>query len=98
MTAMAPAERELPQWVKVAAPIAVGVIMLALWVLIVDVLKIAPRALPSGPAPAYGAAVIESRFVGLDLRCGVCGSGLVPVVMPDGEIADVCFDCGRQVV
>ena len=34
-------------WVRVAAPVAVGVIMLALWVLVVDVLAIAPRALPS---------------------------------------------------
>jgi NitT/TauT family transport system permease protein len=34
-------------WVRVAAPVVVGVIMLALWVLVVDVLAIAPRALPS---------------------------------------------------
>lgn len=36
-----------PGWVRVAAPIAVGAIMLGIWVLIVDVLAIAPRALPS---------------------------------------------------
>jgi NitT/TauT family transport system permease protein len=34
-------------WVRVAAPVAVGLIMLALWVLLVDVLAVAPRALPS---------------------------------------------------
>jgi NitT/TauT family transport system permease protein len=34
-------------WQRVAAPIAVGVLMLALWMLVVDVLHAAPRALPS---------------------------------------------------
>jgi NitT/TauT family transport system permease protein len=34
-------------WVRVAAPVVVGLIMLALWVLLVDVLAVAPRALPS---------------------------------------------------
>lgn len=34
-------------WVRVVAPIAVGLIILALWFLIVDVLHAAPRALPS---------------------------------------------------
>ena len=36
-----------PGWVRVVAPVAVGVIILALWILIVDVLEAAPRALPS---------------------------------------------------
>ena len=34
-------------WARVAAPVAVGVIMLALWFVVVDVLHAAPRALPS---------------------------------------------------
>ena len=34
-------------WARVAAPVAVGVIMLAVWYLVVDVLHAAPRALPS---------------------------------------------------
>lgn len=34
-------------WVRIAAPVGVGVLMLALWVLLVDVLAVAPRALPS---------------------------------------------------
>ncbi len=33
--------------VRVAAPIAVGLILLGIWILIVDVLHVAPRALPS---------------------------------------------------
>ena len=40
-------ERTPPPWVRVVAPVAVGAIMLFAWVLIVDILKIAPRALPS---------------------------------------------------
>ena len=34
-------------WQRVVAPITVGVLMLGVWVLIVDVLHAAPRALPS---------------------------------------------------
>lgn len=34
-------------WVRVAAPVVVGLVMFGFWVLIVDVLKVAPRALPS---------------------------------------------------
>lgn len=34
-------------WLRVAAPLGVGVVILLLWVLIVDVLHAAPRALPS---------------------------------------------------
>lgn len=48
MSAVAPVgERTPPPWVRVVAPVAVGAIMLFAWVLIVDILKIAPRALPS---------------------------------------------------
>jgi len=36
-----------PVWLRFAAPIAVGVLMIALWILVVDVLEAAPRALPS---------------------------------------------------
>lgn len=34
-------------WLRFVAPVVVGAIMLTIWVLIVDVFKIAPRALPS---------------------------------------------------
>jgi len=34
-------------WVRFAAPVVVGLIMLGIWVLVVDVLHAAPRALPS---------------------------------------------------
>jgi NitT/TauT family transport system permease protein len=37
----------LPNWLRFVAPVVVGVLMLAVWILIVDVLEAAPRALPS---------------------------------------------------
>lgn len=41
-----------PTWVRFTAPVAVGVLIVACWVLIVDVLAIAPRMLPSPGAIA----------------------------------------------
>lgn len=40
-------ERTLPSWLRFVAPVVVGVLMLALWMLYVDVLGAAPRMLPS---------------------------------------------------
>ena len=39
--------RILPSWLRVAAPVAVGLIGLLVWILIVDVFEAAPRMLPS---------------------------------------------------
>jgi NitT/TauT family transport system permease protein len=36
-----------PGWVRFVAPVVVGVVIVALWILVVDVLHSAPRALPS---------------------------------------------------
>ena len=48
MTAIrAGADRSLPAWMRVVAPLAVGAIILISWILVVDVLHVAPRALPS---------------------------------------------------
>jgi len=47
MSAVAHDARTPPQWVRVVAPITVGAIILGLWILVVDVLHVAPRALPS---------------------------------------------------
>ena len=38
----------LPQWLRLVAPVVFGVAILAVWMLVVDVLEAAPRALP-GP-------------------------------------------------
>lgn len=46
-TAPPPTSRSLPSWVRVAAPLGVGVIGFALWVLYVDVIGTAPLGLPS---------------------------------------------------
>lgn len=40
-------DRLPPAWLRFVAPVLVGVVIVALWILVVDVLKIAPRALPS---------------------------------------------------
>lgn len=46
-TRRSPGERPLPGWLRFAAPVAVGVIGLGLWVIYVDLLGAAPRMLPS---------------------------------------------------
>ncbi|MES1170341.1 MAG: ABC transporter permease, partial [Leifsonia sp.] len=56
----------LPSWVRFAAPIAVGVLIVALWLLVVDVLHAAPRALPS--PVAIGTEIgLHSDIIGEDL-------------------------------
>lgn len=45
MTAIAP--DTAPRALRIIAPIVVGVVLVLIWFLVVDVLKIAPRALPS---------------------------------------------------
>ncbi|HAS30953.1 MULTISPECIES: ABC transporter permease subunit [unclassified Microbacterium] len=50
--ARAPRERPLPPWLRIVAPVAVGVIGAVLWTLWVDVLGTAPRMLPSPVAIA----------------------------------------------
>lgn len=40
-------ERDLPPWLKVVAPVVVGILILAVWTFWVDVLGTAPRMLPS---------------------------------------------------
>ncbi|MEO5535967.1 MAG: ABC transporter permease subunit [Pseudolysinimonas sp.] len=48
--AQGPGPRELPGWLRFVAPVVVGAIMVAVWVIWVDVLKTAPRGLPSPSA------------------------------------------------
>ncbi len=58
--------RALPGWIRVAAPIAVGVVIVAAWVLVVDVLAIAPRALPS-PIAIMNELVLRSGIIFEDM-------------------------------
>lgn len=56
------AERTPPQWVRVIAPITVGVVIVLVWILAVDVLKVAPRALPS-PVAVINELVLRSGII-----------------------------------
>ncbi len=51
---------------RVAAPVAVGLLMVALWILIVDVLAVAPRALPS-PVAIVNELVLRAGIIGEDM-------------------------------
>ncbi len=55
-------ERKLPSWLKVVAPITVGVIILLVWFLAVDVFAVAPRALPS-PVAVVNELVLRSDII-----------------------------------
>ena len=51
---------------RVVAPISVGVIIIALWILLVDVLHAAPRALPS-PITIASELVLRAGIIGEDM-------------------------------
>jgi NitT/TauT family transport system permease protein len=51
---------------RVVAPISVGVIIVALWILLVDVLHAAPRALPS-PITIASELVLRAGIIGEDM-------------------------------
>lgn len=51
---------------RVAAPVAVGLLIVALWILIVDVLAVAPRALPS-PVAIVNELVLRAGIIGEDM-------------------------------
>lgn len=80
-------ELQLPAWVRVAAPIAVGLIMLGIWVLAVDVLKVAPRALPSPVAIAnelvlrLGIILEDMSITAANALIGLAIGGLVAIVL-----------------
>jgi len=55
-----------PAWVRVVAPVVVGLVMVAAWILVVDVLAIAPRALPS-PIAVVNELLLRSGIIGEDM-------------------------------
>ena len=74
-------------WARVAAPVAVGVLMLALWYLIVDVLHAAPRALPS-PIAIVTELVKRSEIILEDMQItatnallGLAAGAIVGIVL-----------------
>jgi NitT/TauT family transport system permease protein len=56
----------LPNWVRFVAPVVVGILLIAVWVLVVDVLKIAPRMVP-GPAAIGTELALRIGIIGDDM-------------------------------
>ena len=56
----------LSSWVRFVAPVTVGVAIVALWLLVVDVLHAAPRALPS-PVAIGGEIALHGDIIGEDM-------------------------------
>lgn len=65
MTALS-TERTPPVWVRVVAPVAVGAVIVAVWIVAVDVLHAAPRALPS-PIAIANELVLRAGIIGEDM-------------------------------
>jgi NitT/TauT family transport system permease protein len=73
--------------IRVLAPAVVGIIMIALWVLIVDVLHAAPRALP-GPFAVgnefvlrFGIIVDDMQVTALNALIGLAGGTVAGIVL-----------------
>lgn len=73
--------------VRAVAPIAVGVIMIALWILVVDVLKAAPRALPSPIAVSkefvlrFGIISEDAAVTATNALLGLAAGTLIAIVL-----------------
>ncbi len=78
---------EGPAWTRVGAPVAVGVVIVALWLLVVDVLHAAPRALPSPIAIGsdvgqYGGIIGEDLLItGSNALLGLLAGSLVAIAL-----------------
>jgi NitT/TauT family transport system permease protein len=74
-------------YLRVMAPVAVGLIILALWVLVVDVLKAAPRALPSPVAIAnefalrFGIITEDVQITAANALIGLIAGTVVGIVL-----------------
>ncbi len=87
MTTTGTVVRPAPGWVRVVAPITVGVIILAVWIVAVDVLKVAPRALPS-PIAIINEFVLRSGIIFEDIGItasnslvGLAAGAIVAIVL-----------------
>lgn len=60
------AERPPAAWVRIVAPVVVGAVIVLLWILVVDVLQVAPRALPS-PVAIIDEIVLHADIIGEDM-------------------------------
>ncbi|MAT17714.1 MAG: nitrate ABC transporter permease [Leifsonia sp.] len=79
--------RVLPSWLRVAAPIAVGVVGVLAWIVYVDVLGAAPRMLPS-PA-AIGAELVERWGIISDAMIITATNALIGLVI--GALVAIVF-------
>jgi len=61
------ADRTPPAWVRVVAPITVGAVIIAIWIIAVDVLHAAPRALPS-PITIVNELILRSGIILEDMQ------------------------------
>lgn len=59
-------DRPAPPWVRIVAPIVVGVVIVAIWIVAVDLLKVAPRALPS-PIAIINELILRAGIIGEDM-------------------------------
>lgn len=77
----------LPRWGRFAAPVVVGVLMLAIWFLAVDVLHAAPRMLPSPIAIAtefavrFGIIRDDVLITGTNALLGLLVGGLLGILL-----------------
>ncbi|MFT4219091.1 MAG: ABC transporter permease subunit [Microbacterium sp.] len=76
-----------PAWLKVAAPIAVGAIGVALWIVYVDVLAAAPRMLPSPIAIGrefalrWGIISDDMGVTGVNALVGLVAGAVLAIVL-----------------
>ena len=87
MTSTGNAVRTPPVWVRVVAPITVGVVILVIWIVAVDVVKAAPRALPS-PIAITNEFVLRSGIIVEDMGItasnaliGLAAGAIVAIVL-----------------
>ena len=87
MTTTSNAVRTPPVWVRVVAPITVGVVILVIWIVAVDVVKAAPRALPSPIAIANefvlrsGIIIEDMGITASNALVGLAAGAIVAIVL-----------------
>ena len=87
MTTTSNAVRTPPVWVRVVAPITVGVVILVIWIVAVDVVKVAPRALPSPIAIANefvlrsGIIIEDMGITASNALVGLAAGAIVAIVL-----------------
>ena len=77
----------LPAWLRFVAPVVVGALILAIWIVIVDVLDAAPKALPSPVAigeefvKRLGIIGEDSLITGTNALIGLTAGALIGIIL-----------------